>query len=216
MSGRSLVPSMDRKRRPQRCGQNSHAICLCMAKLRNWSPLWLPCPPLRLRLGRAAVCPRKLSTTLLPMPSACGILLFGRKGCMSAVASLKPLVKALWLLVSSALACVGPLMAWMLFCLYGLPFSTRPTTISGKANCVSLLNHPQRIHTPFVRESLDKQINLCYLLYESASTFQRFHISALPHFSAFILTRCGSVSTVSHKSGTWSYSHESLVGRKNP
>src|SRR5437588_12893765 len=124
-----------------------------MAELRNWSPLSLPCPPLLLSLGRAAVYPRKLVTTLPPMPSACGILLFGRKGCMSAMASLKPLVKAWWLLVSSALACVGPLMAWMLFCLCGLAFSTRPTTIFGKANCVLLLNHPQLIHTHAYRSS---------------------------------------------------------------
>src|SRR2546421_408553 len=35
----------------------------------------------------------------------------------------------------------------MLFCLCALAFSTRPTTLSGRANRVSLLNHPQRIHT---------------------------------------------------------------------
>src|SRR2546423_979470 len=147
ISGRSLVPSMDRRQKPQPFGPNKHAICLCMATLKNCSPPSLPCPLLLPSLGRAAVCLKKLVTTLPPTPSGCVILLFEHRGCISAVGSLKRLVRRLWLLASSAPACAGPLMAWMLFCLCALPFSTRPTTISGRANRVLLLNHPQLIHT---------------------------------------------------------------------
>ena len=46
-----------------------------------------------------------------------------------------------------ALACAGLLVVWMLFCLCALPFSTAPTTTSGRANLVWLLSHPQLIHT---------------------------------------------------------------------
>src|SRR2546421_1441448 len=147
ISGRSLVPSMDRRQKPQPFGPNKHAICLCMATLKNCSPPSLPCPLLLPSLGRAAVCLKKLVTTLPPTPSGCVILLFEHRGCISAVGSLKRLVRRLWLLASSAPACAGALMAWMVFCLCALAFSTRPTTISGRANRVLLLNHPQLIHT---------------------------------------------------------------------
>src|SRR5579859_286303 len=146
-SGKWLVPSMDRRLRPLRFGPKTPAICLYTATLKNSPQPSLLCPPLPLRLGKAAVCLRKLLTTLLPTLSACVIRLFAHKGCMWAVASLKPLVRRLWLLASSALVCVGPLAAWMRFCLCALPFSTAPMTLSGRANLVSSLDLPQLIHT---------------------------------------------------------------------
>src|SRR2546421_2143735 len=145
--GRSLGPSMERRQKPQPLGPKAPAICLCMATLKNWAPPSQPCPPLLPSLGRAAVCPRKRWTTFPPTPSGCAIRRFEHRECISAVGSLKRLVRRWWRLASSAPACAGPLMAWMLFCLCALRFSTRPTTLSGRANRVWLLNHLQIIHT---------------------------------------------------------------------
>jgi hypothetical protein len=78
---------------PPRVGPKTPVSCLCTATLKNWSPPSLPCPPLLPSLGRVAVCQKKRLTTLPPMPSACGILRFEHRGCMSAVASLKRDVK---------------------------------------------------------------------------------------------------------------------------
>src|SRR5579864_5260400 len=145
--GRLLVPSMDRRLKPQPLGPKPHAICLYMARLKNWSPPSLPCPPLLPILETVAVYLRKRLTTLPPMPSGCVIQPFEPRGCMWAVGSLKRLVRQLCPLASSALACVGLPVAWMLFCLCALRFSIRPTTISGKDSRVWWLNHPQLIHT---------------------------------------------------------------------
>src|SRR2546429_720921 len=138
---------MEHRLRPPRFGPKTPVICSSTAKLKLWSPPSLLCLPLPHHQVKARVSPSKLLATLLPMPPACVIRRFEHRGCMWAVASLKRLVKPLWLLVSSALACAGPLLAWMRFCLCVLLFSTRPTTLSGRTNLVWLLNHPQLIHT---------------------------------------------------------------------
>ena len=61
-------------------------------------------PPIVPPPGQDEVFPSKLLATLPPMLSGCVIRRFEHRGCMSAVASLKRLVKPLLLLVSSALA----------------------------------------------------------------------------------------------------------------
>src|SRR5512135_2101507 len=147
MSGKSLVPFMGHRPRPQSFGPKGPAICLCTATLKNWSRPSLLCPPLPQILERVAVYRRKPSTTLPLMPSGCVIRRFEHRGCMWAGGSLKRLVKPLWLLASSARVCAGLLAAWMLFCLCALAFSTAPTTTSGRANLVWLLRHPQLIST---------------------------------------------------------------------
>src|SRR5712672_2810183 len=138
---------MDHRPRPPSFGPKTPVICSSMAKLKLWSQPSLLCLPLLRHQVKARVSPSKLLATLPPTPPACGIRHFERRGCMWAVASLKRLVKPLSLLVSSALACAGPLGAWMRFCLCVLLFSTRPTMLSGRTNLVWLLNHPQLIHT---------------------------------------------------------------------
>src|SRR5437588_3136473 len=61
--------------------------------------------------------------------------------------------------LQSPVVCVGLLLAWMLFCLCALPFSTIPTTTFGMANLVSLLDLPQLIHTHLDQGWFDRYVH---------------------------------------------------------
>src|SRR5947209_6470287 len=193
--GRWLVPSMERKPKPQSFGPNPPAICWCMATLKNWSQPSRPCPPLPQILERAGVCLRKRLTTLAPMPSACGIRRFAHKACISAVALLKRRVRRWWRLASSARACAGPLRAWMLYCLCALACSTTPTTISGRDNHVWLLNHPQPIHTHQAYQPLDNTV--IPILDFWGNYWDFFRVQALACFPAHSLVASFSYSQAS-------------------
>src|SRR5437588_243527 len=169
---------MDHRPRPLRFGPKTPVICSSMATLKHWSRLSLLCLPLPRHQVRARVSLSKLLATLPPMPPACVTQHFEHRGCMWAAASLKRLVKPLWLLVSSALACVGLLMDWMLFCLCVLPFSTRPTTLSGRTNLVWLLNYPQLIHTHSM-QGISGQYHLFPLYYGRSAKQQDVKVAVL-------------------------------------
>src|ERR1700694_3003189 len=83
------------------------------------------------------------------MLSACGILPFGPKACISAVGLPRRLAKPWSPPVPKNPACDGLPMAWMRFWLCVLPFSTSPMTRSGiHLGHFWLLDCLQLFHTP--------------------------------------------------------------------
>src|SRR6185312_4841727 len=70
-------------------------------------------------------------TIFAPMPSACAILPFGQKACISAVARLWLLAKPWSLHGPNDPACVGLQMGWMRSWLYVLLSSISPLILSG-------------------------------------------------------------------------------------
>src|SRR5205823_1724861 len=84
-----------------------------------------------------------------PMLSACVILLFGLKACISAVGLPRRLAKPWSPPVPNDPACDGLPMAWMRFSLCALPFSISPITRSGiHLSHFWLLDCLQLFHTP--------------------------------------------------------------------
>src|SRR5581483_11946185 len=81
--------------------------------------------------------------------SACGILSFGQKACISAVALPRLLAKPWSPLVPKNPGCAGLPMAWMRSSLCALPFSTSRMTRSGiHLDHFWLLDCLQLFHTP--------------------------------------------------------------------
>src|SRR6266516_5729820 len=98
-----------------------------------------------------------------PMHSACAILPFAPKACISAVALPRRLAKPWSPPVPKNPACDGLPMAWMRSWLCALPFSTSPMTRSGinlghfrLLDCLQLFHTPMTLlldHDPLVQRS---------------------------------------------------------------
>src|SRR6266487_1469776 len=100
------------------------------------------------------------------MPSACVILPFGQKACISAVELPRLLAKPWSPPEPKNPACDGLPMAWMRFSLCALPFSTSPMTRSGiNPSHFRLLDCLQLFHTPSSIQGIDNQLQVWLLVH---------------------------------------------------
>src|SRR5260370_22670450 len=106
------------------------------------------------------------------MLSACVILPFGPKACISAVALPRRLAKPWSPPVPKNPACDGLPMAWMRSWLCALPFSTSPMTRSGiNLGHFWLLDCLQLFHTPRAGILLAIVVALCWGSADTVATF---------------------------------------------